>query len=137
MHSRNVNSLIKNHQLLRYGPNRIGQRFNHNLNGIRNINHRDCLRFGFIYGGCGTVASFLHMQYTEKLITFELSAPTPERFVFSTFCWGMAGMTSWMLFWTRPQAIIRALSASVKYGFLNGTKVKHSQMIIISNIHYI
>eukprot|EP01084_Bolivina_argentea_P238764 401160_1 len=87
-----------------------------------NINNKDCIRLAFIYGMCGTFASYLSMNYDGKVLVFKWSVPTPERFVFCTWCWAFGGMASWMFFWTKPDALIRAASSKIRYGFFHGTQ---------------
>ena len=89
-----------------------------------NIGHKDCVRMAFIYGSCGTLLSYLSMKYDGKVLVFKWSVPSPERFIFSSFCWSMAGMASWMLFWSRPDVLARVASSKVFYGSMHGTQVR-------------
>jgi len=87
-----------------------------------NVSQKDCLRLAFIYGACGTFASYLSMNYDGKVLVFKWSVPSPERFIFHTWCWSIAGTTSWVLFWTKPDALIRVAGSRMKYGLLHGVQ---------------
>ena len=88
-----------------------------------NLSNKDCIRLAFIYGMCGTASSYLSMKYDGKVLVIGFSVPTPERFVFCTWCWSLAGMAAWRLFWTKPDSLIRAASSRIRYGLFHGTQV--------------
>ena len=126
----NLNNKINKSQILYH---RIPKSFiNSTLNNLNNstfkysanVSNKDCIRLAFIYGMCGTFASYLDMHYDGKILVFKWSVPTPERFVFCTWCWALGGMASWMLFWTKPDALIRAASSRIRYGLFQGTQVE-------------
>jgi len=94
--------------------------FNSVIHSTPNVSQKDCLRLAFIYGACGTFASYLSMNYDGKVLVFKWSVPSPERFIFHTWCWSVAGMTSWMLFWTKPDALIRVAGSRMKFGVIHG-----------------
>jgi len=83
---------------------------------------KDCLRLAFTYGACGTFASYLSMSYDGKVLVFKWSVPSPERFMFHSWCWSVAGMTSWMLFWAKPDALVRVAGSRVKCGLIHGAQ---------------
>eukprot|EP01083_Nonionella_stella_P023767 65722_1 len=128
----------KCHQLLKASSislsHRISKRLNTTTNATfkysANLNQKDCIRLAFIYGMCGTFASYLSMNYDGKVLVFKWSVPTPERFVFCTWCWATAGMTSWVMFWTKPGALVRAAASRVRYGLLHGTQTTSLAMIL-------
>lgn len=97
--------------------------FNSVIHSTPNVSQKDCLRLAFIYGACGTFASYLSMNYDGKVLVFKWSVPSPERFIFHTWCWSVAGMTSWMLFWTKPDALIRVAGSRIKFGVIHGMQV--------------
>ena len=88
-----------------------------------NISSKDCIRCAFIYGMCGTVSSYLSMKYDGKVLVIGFSVPTPERFVFCTWCWSFAGMAAWKIFCTKPNSLIRAAQSRIRYGLLHGAQV--------------
>jgi len=100
-------------------PNITSSAFKPSANGLSN---KDCIRLAFIYGMCGTASSYLSMKYDGKVLVIGFSVPTPERFVFCSWCWSLAGMASWRLFWTRPDSLIRAASSRIRYGLFHGTQ---------------
>jgi len=83
---------------------------------------KDCMRLALLYGACGTFASYLSMHYDGRVLVFKWSVPSPERFVFHTWCWSLGGTLSWMLFWTRPGSLLRVASARVKHGIAHGVQ---------------
>lgn len=85
-----------------------------------NMNNKDCFRMVFLYGSCGTLLSYLSMNYDGKVLVFKFHVPAPERFIFSSFCWAMAGGASWMLFWSRPDVLARVASSKLFYGGMHG-----------------
>lgn len=90
------------------------------LNQPTTSSQKDCLRLAFIYGACGTFASYLSMQYDGRVLVFKWSVPSPERFIFHTWCWSVAGTTSWALFWTKPDALLRVAGSRIKFGLTHG-----------------
>ena len=102
---------------------RAVRHFNSVIHSTPNVSQKDCLRLAFIYGACGTFASYLSMNYDGKVLVFKWSVPSPERFIFHTWCWSVAGTTSWVLFWTKPDALIRVAGSRIKYGLTHGVQV--------------
>eukprot|EP00484_Ammonia_sp_Unknown_P017969 CAMPEP_0197024088 /NCGR_PEP_ID=MMETSP1384-20130603/4730_1 /TAXON_ID=29189 /ORGANISM="Ammonia sp." /LENGTH=323 /DNA_ID=CAMNT_0042452425 /DNA_START=263 /DNA_END=1234 /DNA_ORIENTATION=- len=100
----------------------IGSSANGTFKYSANISNGDCVRLAFIYGLCGTFSSYLSMNYDGKVLIFRWSVPTPERFVFCVWCWSLAGMATWRLFWTRPDALIRAAASRIRYGLFHGSQ---------------
>lgn len=92
------------------------------------------MRMAFIYGSCGTLMSYLSMKYDGKVLVFKWSVPSPERFIFSSFCWSMAGMATWTLFWSRPDVLARVASSRIFYGSMHGTQTSILALALSFNI---